>query len=455
MELHSSVAEHLRQQVADKHVLVFGLGIQGGGEQTANVLASLGAHVRVTDQKTAEQLQSAVSQLDPDVETALGGHSSSDIAWADWIIKNPAVPFDHPLMMEAEQQGKVITTETALALSLVRDRVIGITGTRGKTTTTHLVYHLLKTAGLPAVLCGNIPHKPTLSQVLQADAESWFVTEISSFHIEALDRLHLSPKYAVVTNVFPDHLNRYASLEAYARTKAALFVWQQPGDEAFWGTHHDWTQLLAESVQTGVTGHEVTSDWIQEVRTAFPSSLPGEHNVQNIALAVLVAKTFGVTDAVLQQGIASFTGVPYRLQPVGNWKGITFLNDTTSTTPIALEKALEATSQPFILLAGGASKKLPIEPYLLELLRARPVATVWLKGSGTEEILAALGDSKSVVRHETLESALQQAVNLAQQHEAKTIVFSPGFTSFEMFANEFDRGDVFNALVEEIQHSAP
>ncbi len=444
--MHSTAWQQLQERVANRKILIFGLGLQGGGVGVANTLVRAGAQVRTTDAKSEQELQHSLQQLDPSVQGTYGHHDPADLEWADLIIKNPAVPYDIPLLASAIAAGKTITTETALALDIVRDRTIGITGTRGKTTTTALIHHLLQQDGKDVILCGNIPEQPTLAALEQASNETWFVVEISSFQIEGMLFTKTSPHYAVVTNVFPDHLNRYATLETYARMKAALFAFQKPDDKAFWGTQHDWAGLFASSIQPGVEQHPVSLEMIQTARE-LETKLPGEHNRQNIALATEVARAFGVSEESIRRGVASFRGVPYRLEEVAQKNGITYVNDTTSTTPIALEKALEAQTQKFVLLCGGTSKKLPFSPTLLEKMRTLPSAIVFLNGSGTQELLSQAGEI--TVPHTVVSSlaeAVLQAETFCHEEQAPILLFSPGFSSFELFTNEFDRGDQFTAL---------
>lgn len=448
-----SPLEKLHLKLKGKRLLVFGLG-QQGGVQVANILAGIPAvTVRVTDQKPVTALNS-ITELDPRIQQSLGGHQGKDIEWADVIIKNPAVPFDHPLIVLAEKLGKPVTTETALALSLVREHTVGITGTRGKTTTTSLIFHLLETAERSVILGGNIPQKPLLAQLANAQGTEWFVVELSSFHLEACEREHLSPAIAVLTNIYPDHLNRYASLEDYARTKMAIFRWQESGDLAFSRVQPEWQALVIENQGEGsltLVDEEKQATLLQR----YTHHLRGPHNDENVALAIAVAeKAFGLKQRQIQKGLATFTGVPSRLETIANFRGTEWINDTTSTTPIALEKALDSMTEPFLLIAGGTTKHLPFSESLLKKLQSRPRATFWLDGSGTRELLTALHPGFSAEDIKTFPNlpTLLAAVQVFLQHHATPIVlFSPGFSSFELFQNEFDRGDQFVAAVQKLQ----
>lgn len=441
--------EQLQTYIQGKKVLVFGVGKQGGGAQVAQLLNELGAQVRITDVKTAEELNLSPS-TSGDIEQSLGGHTQEDVLWAELIIKNPAVPFDHPLIILAKENSIPVTTETTLALRFIREKTIGITGTRGKTTTTHLIHHIIQHSGLPTLIGGNIPQQPTLSLLPMATADTLFVIEISSFHLEAMNQEKISPRYAVLTNIYPDHLNRYASLQEYAETKTVIFRWQKPGDHAFWNGSPEWDATIMANIVKNVSFHHISNKKREEEKQ-FSTPLPGEHNQENIAVASAVTSILGIDETEIIQAIKTFQGVPHRLEKILTVKNIDFINDTASTTPIALEKALLATKQPFILIAGGTTKHLPFSEKLLKQLRKQQHSTIWIKGSGTTEILQALQSSEvSVLLVDTLEEAVTKGFELAQKQKAQSVLFSPGFTSFEMFDNEFHRGDTFKELVNKL-----
>lgn len=445
------VGQKLHQELNHKKVLLLGLGRQGGAK-VANRLAQLGAHVRVSDLQSPEALAESVAELLPQIELHLGSHDPADVTWADLVVKNPAVPYSHPLIEAAEQNNIPITSETALAFKFVRDRVIGITGTRGKTTTTNLIWHILTQAGRAVRIGGNIPQQPTLETVLEANDEDWFVLELSSFQLETLDREKLSPRIAVLTSLSPDHLNRYGSMENYVDTKGHIFRWQQPGDAAFWIEQPEWQERLLTAVPGDVSQHVLKAQDIQIQVAATPTPLLGEHNQANVALAATVARFLQVEETVLDRAVGSFFGVPYRQQLIATNDGLRWINDTTATTPTALLTALRTyQGQPVVLITGGTTKQLPFPSELLEILAKMSESIVWLDGSGTQELLAKL-NQKDAKKCHTLSQAVEHAREIAQSQKTSTILFSPGFSSFEMFKNEFDRGDQFNALVQGKAH---
>lgn len=447
------VEHQLRQRLNGTKVLLLGLGRQGG-VKVANRLAELGAKVRVSDQQTREALATEIAQLSPQIETKLGSHNTADILWADFVVKNPAVPFDHPMVKFAEEQGIEVTTETALAVSVVRKRTIGVTGTRGKTTTSHAIWHLLKEAGRDVVIGGNIPQQPTVETVLNASDEAVIVLELSSFQLESLDREHISPHIAVVTSLSPDHLNRYGTMDNYVNVKASIFRWQQPGDLAFWTHQAEWGSALSEAVPSDVTVRILTPDDISNLAHRFPGSLAGQHNQSNLALATAVVQSLGIEEPTLQRAVASFTGVPYRQQVIPTKDGVTWINDTTATTPTALLTALRTyRDQNLILITGGTTKRLPFPPELIQALSKLQDRIIWLTGSGTAELTAALGISPPAT-FEAMDQAVAAARELAKLRDATTVLLSPGFSSFEQFQNEFDRGDQFNAALQNTAQKA-
>lgn len=450
--MNTHILEQLRHRVEGKNVLIFGLGIQGGGTRVAILLHELGAKVRVSDRKSRKELAISLKQLPAEIIVSVGEQRQEDVDWAQLIIKNPSVPYTHPLIEHAMRQGIPVTTETALALEIVRQKSVGITGTRGKSTTTALIHHILVSNGVDAILCGNIPQKPTLAMLAEATDNSWFVIEMSSYHLEACEHVKLSPHFAVLTNIYPDHLDRYGSLEAYAAVKLSIFRNQQVGDHAF--LNESTKEKWGSEAPVGVAQHIVDATRMTESTTQYASLLPGTHNQENIALATLVAEVFGIEKAGIQHAVSTFTGLPYRLQTVGEKNGIRFINDTTSTTPTALEKALDATIEPHILITGGATKKLPFTESLLTKIRQQLPFIVWLKGSGTQELMSALGlNEVDLTVVPSLSLAIETAWKMANDTHRQSILFSPGFTSFEMFKNEFDRGDQFNTLIQKIVHS--
>lgn len=454
MHSQSSVWQKFQNDFSGKRVFLFGLGRQGGGAKVANTFVAAGAQVTVFDALSEQQLQDSLAELDSSIELHLGV-TEPDLTAAEYIIKNPAVPFNHFSVVAAQAAGIPVVGETALAVAYLRDRCIGITGTRGKTTTTTLTGKLLEAAGWKVVVGGNIPQFPALSLLPECDDDTWAVLEISSFQLESFAHVQASPHIAVVTNVYPDHLNRYASLEEYAQTKAEIFRFQQAGDAALFAGPVEWHETFQKNISPEAEQQSVSASEVEQVKNRYRTQLPGDHNWENIAMVDAIRESLQIPVAALQTALDSFTGVPYRLETIRELNGVRFVNDTTSTTPVALEKALEAFAPgSFVLITGGATKHLPLEKALLEKLAQNPAAVFILPGTGSSELQAAAANAglslPNLQQVQDLAGAVQQAFAWAQEKHIPTVLFSPGFTSFEMFKNEFDRGDHFNRYVRDL-----
>jgi UDP-N-acetylmuramoylalanine--D-glutamate ligase len=451
-----------------KRVLIMGLGLQGSGMAAARYAAQQGAIVRVTDMKSAEILAPSVRALASlPIEFVLGEHRDEDFLWAEMVIRNPGIPLSSRYLQLAHEHGASIEMEIALFFLTCPGRILGVTGTRGKTTTSTLLYKILTESGAPTVLGGNVAGVETLSLLPQITAETLVVLELSSWQLEGLAPHELSPALAVMTNVYPDHLNTYSGMEEYAEAKATIFRYQHPFDLALFNYDNPWTRRFGEearaetwfaSVERGGSfkrGSEVVAPFI-----FMDVPLVGKHNLENVLLATTAARLLGVPDENIASSVRNFHGVAQRLEEVAVVNGVHFINDSTSTTPIAGRVGVEAFSGcPIVLVAGGNSKQLPLENWPDAIVRnCRDV--ILLQGTGTAELVPAL--RKEVARqgasdplrgiYDNFTAALDRAVSLAQPGDV--LLFSPGFTSFGMFLNEFDRGDRFNEYVQGLKAEA-
>jgi UDP-N-acetylmuramoylalanine--D-glutamate ligase len=443
-----------------KRVLVMGLGLQGSGMAAARYAARQGALVRVTDMKPAETLAESVQALSGlPIEFVLGEHREQDFLWAEIVIRNPGVPRSSPYLRLAQEHGARIEMEIALFFLACPGRIIGITGTRGKTTTTTLIYEILRDNGARTVLGGNVAGVETLSLLPQITAETLVVLELSSWQLEGLAPHRISPPVAVMTNVYPDHLNTYSGMEEYAEAKANIFRHQSSNDLAIFNYDNPWTRRFGEEApgRTWFTSLERGGSFARGSERIEPfifreTPLAGKHNLENILLATTAARLLGVSDERIAGTVRRFHGVAHRLEEVRTVNGVRFINDSASTTPVAGRVALEAFDAPIVLVAGGNTKHLPLEHWPATIVeRCRSV--VLLAGSGTDELLPVLHEEAR--RHgvtdpvqgvfDDFTQAMDTAVALARPGDI--LLFSPGFTSFGMFLNEFDRGDHFTAYV--------
>ncbi|HEX9132923.1 MAG TPA: UDP-N-acetylmuramoyl-L-alanine--D-glutamate ligase [Ktedonobacteraceae bacterium] len=450
-----------------KRVLVMGLGLHGSGIASARYAAKLGAIVRVTDLRSAEILAPSIASLAGlPVEYVLGEHRDEDFLWAEIVIHVPGVRRNSPYLQIARDNGALIEQEIALFFQACPGRIIGITGTRGKTTTTTLIYEILRAHGMPTTMGGNVSGVETLSLLPMITPQTLVVLELSSWQLEGLAPHRLSPSVAVMTNIYPDHLDTYASMEEYAGAKANIFRHQHATDLAIFNYDNPWTRRLGEEAvaETWYTSLERWGSFPRDSATFLPfmfteTPMIGRHNLENILLATTATRLLGVPDEIIASSVRSFHGVAHRLEEIAVVNGVHYINDTTSTTPVAGRMALAAFDGPIVLLAGGNTKFLPLEDWP-EMIMKRCRDVILLKGTGTDELLPVLQDASqrlgitSPVRgvFDDFTTAMDAAVSLTRPGDV--LLLSPGFTSFGMFLNEFDRGDKFVAYVRRLKDSS-
>lgn len=451
-----------------KRVLIMGLGLQGSGMAAARYASQQGAIVRVTDMQSPDVLAPSVQALDGlPIEFILGEHREEDFIWADIVIRNPGVPRSSPYLLLAQEHGARIEMEIALFFLACPGRIVGITGTRGKTTTSTLIYEILRAQGAPVVLGGNVAGVETLSLLPGITTETLVVLELSSWQLEGLAPHAISPAVAVMTNIYPDHLNTYRDIEEYAEAKANIFRYQSSQGLAIFNYDNAWTRRFGQEAPGRVWFTSIESGGSFARAAQSPDGPPaqiepfiftdtpleGRHNLENILLATTTARLLGVSDEIIAQTVRHFHGVAHRLQEVRVVNGVRFINDSTSTTPVAGRVGIEAFEGEIVLVAGGNTKHLPLEGWPETIVR-RCRDVILLTGSGTDELFPAVQEEvrrqgkvdpvRGVFSH--FDEAMQTAVALAQPGDI--VLFSPGFTSFGMFLNEFDRGDQFIAYVQ-------
>ncbi len=454
-----------------KRVLVWGLGVHGGGVGVAKWLVRQGARVTVTDLKSAEQLQTALEQLRGlPIEYVLGEHREPDFLNTDLIIRNPAVPREAPLLKLALEQGIPVEMEMGLFLAQLPrgcDQVVAITGTKGKTTTTLMVGAILKQANPKTVVGGNL-RVSALELLEQIDAETPVVLELSSWQLEGLASQRLSPHIAAITNIYPDHLNRYRDLDDYAQAKAAIYRHQQPDD--YYVLNFDnrmltrlprafsklvWTSA-ARSLSEGAyrAGDALVWQWQgarQKILDLSDFKMPGAHNLANALTAIAVASVWGAKPEQIARALAEFRGIAHRQELVAEIAGVRFINDTTATAPdaaIAAMRTFAPGARGIVLIAGGADKALEFDEMAREIA-AQVAAVILLEGTATDKLARAIkraGAQKRVAgRFDTLRAGIARAREIAQTGDV--VLLSPGCASFGMFANEFERGEDFRRIV--------
>ncbi len=475
-----------QSELRGKRALLIGLGSFDGGAGAVRYLAGAGVHVTVTDRRDAVALAPALATLAGlDVRYLLGGHDGVRIAEYDFVVRNPAVPADAPLLQEARTAGVPIEMEMTLFLAACPAPVLGVTGTKGKTTTASWAGHVLRHWKPETVIAGNMGVS-ALDTLPHITPETPVVLELSSFQLEAMGERGISPHIAVWTNLSPDHLDRYPDLHTYGDAKWGIAAHQTARDTfvrpatQFADTAYDpGVRYLAErvsglaSVQMpfGVLppvggAYPVGSWYIEDVdtllwvgeRSSYPLgrggdlALPGVHNRVNAAAAAAAALAYGAPVDVVREGLRTFRGVPHRYEDLGTVDGVRFINDTTATAPAAAVAALKTTEGPIVLLGGGSNKGLDFAE-LADTMVARARAIVLFDGRNPTHLGDMLrergyrGDLRGPVG--SMAAAMDAALSLAEPGD--TVLLAPGAASFGVFQNEFDRGEQFRAAVARLR----
>lgn len=446
----------------NKRVTVMGLGLLGRGVGDAAYIAEMGAaEVIVTDLKTEEELAVSVAQMRQyeNVRFVFGEHRLEDFVDRDLVLVAAGVPLDSPYLQHAREAGVLLRQSAALFAELSGVPIIGVTGTRGKSTVAHLVHHVLSTVtGESILLGGNIRGVSNLQLLKEVQTDSLCVMELDSWQLQGFGWAQLSPQIAVFTNFMPDHLNYYmrsaqseeAALEQYFADKANIFLYQEESGVLVT------TPAVFEAARSFAAGRDITLG--QEVILVDDSTLPeelsiampGAHNRLNAALAYEALKAVSLTDEEILPVLATFTGVEGRLQKVGEVSGVPIYNDNNATTPAATAAGLQAVAagHNVVVLAGGTDKGLAVDS-LATAITEYCAHVVLYSGTGTEKLKAALSADVSYEEHEYFADAVRAAVATAAP--GNVILFSPGFASFNAeFKNEYERNDAFVSLLKSI-----
>lgn len=377
----------------------------------------------------------------------LGEHRFEDFRGRHMILKAAGVPKDSPYIAEAETQGIPVRMSADLFAEHARIPVVGITGTRGKSTTTHLLAHILASAGKNVLLGGNVRGVSTLAllDAVRNDGTEVAVLELDSWQLQGFGAVKMSPNIAVFTTFFPDHLNYYGGdLNAYLADKANIFLNQKLEDTLVVGSQC--ADIIKKSYGDGMQQTVLIADTM-DVPMDWTMQIPGEHNRYDAACALVAARAAGVEDAISRVAIESFRGIPGRLEFIRDVNGVHVYNDTNSTTPeatIAALKALDTGSKNIVLIMGGNDKNLDMGPLLVEMPQ-RVKRIIMLAGTGTSRVLEWLPEASV---YDSLEAAVAEAFKSSLPGD--TVLLSPAFASFGMFKNEYDRGDQFNAIVQSL-----
>lgn len=459
-----------------RKVLVMGLGLLGGGIATAKWLVKKGAQVTITDLKPRSVLKDSIRQLGLAVKKinfVLSKHRLEDFRKNDVIVVNPAVSRDSRFLTEARKSGKIITNDARIFFDAVENPIIAVTGTRGKTTTVNWLVHFLRARWPKAGIGGNSSDNPLLALIdklpaptrrrgepdkknLPAGRQAPVVVELSSWQLELLAGARHAPAIAVITNLFPDHLNRYRSMKDYALAKANIFKNQNRSQFLILNAANPWTKFFEK--QNPRSRIRYFSNWQKIVKKHFDADFYGRHNLENFLAAAGAAHLAGVSWPAIFKRIKTLPLVPYRQQTILKKKNLLVINDSAATSPEAVMAALTRFYRfgQIILLGGGTDKNLSFAGWAKAIKKfVRPENLFLLNGSATKKMVRELKKinyfkKQKINLFEDLAGLLKSVRQKVSLKQRIIMLFSPGAASFEKFKNEFDRGQQFNGLVQKL-----
>lgn len=436
----------------NKKVTLMGLGLLGRGIGDASFIAKNSKELIITDLKTENDLKQSINKLKKfkNIKFTLGNHSLDDFRDRDMIIKGAGVPFDSPFIKEAKKNSIPVYMSTALFAKFWKEgfngKVIGVTGTRGKTTTTNLIYHILKQNGFDCILGGNIQGLSTLKLLDQKHKKGGVaVLELDSWQLQGFGDLKVSPDVSVFTNLYRDHMNYYKNnILRYFDDKAQIFINQNSQNILVCG-ENIYKNIIKR--YKSKLKQKVIKTSSKKIPHSIKHNLLGKHNLENLSCAIAVVKEFGIGEEKINISLKNFINASGRLELVKKFKGVEIYNDTTSTTPEASLSALRSFENKrgkIILICGGSDKSLNMDTFV-NYAKKVCKEIILLKGTGTDKIRPKL---KNKLVFDKLEDALRLA--LITSKKGDVILFSPAFASFGMFKNEYDRGDEFNRLLNKL-----
>lgn len=461
-----------------------GLGLLGGGIAATKWLVKHGAKVTVTDLKSRADLVGSIKALGTAakrVKFVLGKHNESDFKSHDIVVVNPAVPKESKYLKIALDSGAQLENEATLFFKFCQNPIIAVTGTRGKTTTANWIFHFLKAEyGNKAMLSGNSPEHPFLKELDRLDGKSPVVVEISSWHLEFFARPLPPPHIAIITNLYPDHLNRHPDMNDYASAKANIFKNQTQSDFLILNHKNEWTKffikrnpkskiLYSDNIEKYHSERlmEMTKNLVERTPCGprrsdiFPREL-GDHNRENLMTAALAANLAGVGWDLIKKAVKTLPKIKFREEIIYQKAGLTIVNDATATSPDATIAALTRFTnhshkgQTLILAAGGTDKKLDYAAWARAVKKfIKPQNLFLLDGSATVKMINALENIKYFGKikpqmYLSLEILLTSALNrITMAKGRKLLLFSPAAASFEKFKNEFDRGEQVNRFFKQ------
>ncbi|MGC1394926.1 MAG: UDP-N-acetylmuramoyl-L-alanine--D-glutamate ligase [Coleofasciculaceae cyanobacterium] len=446
------------------------IGLGRSGIAAAGLLKQAGWQVTISDRNSSDSLRQQQQELPEEITVKLGHSLDLNAELPQLIVVSPGVPWDIPVLVEARNRGIDTIGEMELAWRHLQSIPwVAITGTNGKTTTTALIAAIFAAAGLNAPACGNIGYaacEVALSVVNSKPTNlDWVIAEISSYQIESSH--NLAPQIGIWTTFTPDHLSRHKTLENYYDIKASLLKRSHlqiiNGDDPYlhqignqqWINAH-WTSVKGKDYLLGDAslGFYIEADWVvyqnQPIVQVSTLRMVGEHNQQNLLMAVAAAHLAGIEKAAIQHAIANFPGVSHRLEHIITWQNIDFINDSKATNYDAAQVGLAAVNAPAILIAGGDAKAGDDSGWL-EIIKVKAAAVLLIGDAANTfaQRLKQVGyENYEIV--ETLKKAVPRAAQLAQKYQAKVVLLSPACASFDQYQSFEHRGDDFRQICWEL-----
>lgn len=434
----------LKLSFEGKKVLIMGLGLLGGGVGAARFFATHGAQVTVTDLKSKNQLLPSIEKLKGlAIRYVLGRHRKKDFQETDLVIRNPDVLKDSPYLEVARRHGIPIEMAESFFVEHCPSRVLGVTGTRGKTTTACLIAKMLKDAGFKVLLAGNIPGVSTFNFLDKITPKTYLVLELSSWQLQGFSDAKISPVISVIINIYPEHLNHYKTLRDYIEDKKNIFRYQNKKDYLVLNKNNKYTKEFAKEsrAQVFLFGQE-------DVPSGWSLKLPGTHNRENVAAAIIVGKILGLPPKSIRKTMESFNPLPYHLEQVRRIRKITFINDGVSTSPQATVAAIQCFNRPVLLILGGNDKLLDFGG-LGSLVDKKVKAVFFMEGTATPKIRKAIS-KKGLIKgsFDNLKDTVRACYKYARPGDV--ILFSPAATSFNWFNNIYHRSLKFEKIVKSL-----
>jgi UDP-N-acetylmuramoylalanine--D-glutamate ligase len=450
-------------ELKNKKVLVVGLG--KSGLAAALFLRRQGAQVTVSDVRSADQLAKEIpSLIEEGIMVETGGHGLLTFRRQDLIVVSPGVPLNTPELAQVKSFGLPVIGELELAGRFLKGKILAVTGSNGKTTTTTLLGEILAAGGLPTLVGGNIG-VPVISLIDSSTDQSWSVLEVSSFQLETTIEFH--PSIAVILNITPDHLDRHGSMENYCAAKERIFARQTVEDALILNADNAPCEAAAARSSASVYWFSINKPvpqgaWVESGQVVYRAQkgaptekvmplkgihLKGAHNVENVLAAVAAARLAGVPADVIRRAVENFKAVEHRLEFIATRNGVEFYNDSKATNVDATAKAIAAFSGGIHLILGGKDKGSPYT-VLSDLLRAR-VRAVYTIGAAAAKIESDLRGVVPIRSCETLDKAVAAASAAASPGEV--VLLAPACSSFDQFENYEQRGTVFKQLVKELK----